>query len=152
MAAYQAMGAGVGLTTFLALLIEAHGQLGQIEEGLAMVAKALAMMEQTGERVGEAELYRLKAELILQPGPRGPSSPVPTEAEECLRRAITIARQQNAKSWELRAAMSLSRVRQHQGKKIEARLLLAEIYNWFTEGFDTADLKDAKALLDELSN
>jgi predicted ATPase len=150
-AAYQAMGAGVGLSTFLTLLIEAHGQVGQVEEGLAMVAKALAMVEQTGERVGEAELYRLKAELILRPGPRGPSSAVPTEAEECLRRAITIARHQNAKSWELRAVMSLSRLWQRQGKKVEARQLLADIYGWFTEGFDTADLKDAKVLLDRLS-
>jgi predicted ATPase len=150
LAAYQAMGAGVGLSSFLALLTDAHGEVGQIEEGLTVLAEALAVVHKTGERVSEAELYRLKGELRLQSKIQSPSSTVQKEAEECFHRAIAFARGQSAKSWELRAVMSLSRLWQHQGKKDEARQLLAEIYNWFTEGFDTADLKDAKALLDQL--
>jgi hypothetical protein len=118
-------------------------------------------VDKTGERVSEAELYRLKGELSLQS--RSPqsavSSPKPpisnpqteAEAEACFHKAIEIACRQSAKSLELRAVMSLSRLRQRQGKKEEARQMLAEIYGWFTEGFDTADLKEAKALLEELT-
>ena len=108
----------------------------------------------------EAELYRLRGELLLnakcgirnvESNPQSAVYNPQLEAEECFQKAIDIARRQQAKSWELRAVMSLSRLWQKQGKKEEAHQLLAEIYGWFIEGFDTADLKDAKALLDELS-
>ena len=120
----------------------------------ALVLEALKAVENTGERFYEAELYRLKGELIRQRGEgRGQKERKESEAEAevCYHRAIEVARSQQAKSLELRAAMSLSRLWQKQGKKAEARQLLAEIYGWFTEGFDTRDLKEAKALLDELS-
>jgi hypothetical protein len=123
-------------------------------------------VDKTGARPLEAELYRLKGELTLQKGTRdwglgtGSSSPqaqslkpqVSKEAEECFFKAIEIARKQQAKSLELRAMMSLSRLWRQQGKKTEAQQRLAEIYNWFTEGFDTKDLQEAKALLEELSH
>jgi hypothetical protein len=99
----------------------------------------------------EAELYRLKGEVALQSNAEGLASPVAAEAEACFQQALDIDRQQQAKSWELRAATSLTRLWQEQGKRAEARELLAPVYNWFTEGFDTADLIDAKALLEELS-
>src|SRR5262249_41526478 len=99
----------------------------------------------------EAELYRLKGELTLQSKVPGPRSKVEAEAEECFLKAIEITRKQQAKSLELRAVISLSRLWQSQGKKDEARQLLADIYGWFTEGFDTKDLQEAKALLDELA-
>jgi predicted ATPase len=107
-------------------------------------------VEKTGERWYEAELYRLKGTLTLQSKVQSPRPKVEEEAEECFWKAIEVARQQQAKSWELRAAMSLSQLWQSQGKKAEARKLLAEIYGWFTEGFDTKDLQEAKALLEEL--
>jgi predicted ATPase len=96
-------------------------------------------------RFFEADLHRLKGELLLASG-----APM-TDAEDCFRTAITIAQRQQAKSWELRASLSLARLLMKQGRHAQARAMLAEIYNWFTEGFDTADLTDAKALLDELS-
>jgi predicted ATPase len=106
------------------------------------------VVDNSGERFYEAELYRLKGELTLQQsGVRSPES----EAEACFYKAVEIARKQSAKSLELRAVMSLSRLWQQQGKKAEARQLLAEIYGWFTEGFDTKDLQEARALLDELA-
>ena len=109
-------------------------------------------MKHNGERMWEAELDRLKGELMLtQSRVQRQESRVQKEAEECFQQAIEIARQQQAKSLELRAAMSLSRLWQQQGKKTEARQMLADIYNWFTEGFDTKDLQEAKALLDELA-
>jgi predicted ATPase len=125
-----------------------------------VVAEALTMADKTGERYYDPELYRLKGQLTLQqlsvassqlsvPNPRRPtpSTQAEAEAEACFLKAIEIARQQQAKSWELRAVMSLSRLWQSQGKKDEARQLLAEIYGWFTEGFDTKDLQEAQALL-----
>jgi predicted ATPase len=161
---------------FLALLAEALGKVGQIEEGLAVLIEALDMVGKTGERFYEAELYRLKGALTLQSqaslgqvsdksqaGQRQvedkskiitPRSPIPdpqVEAETCFLKAIEIARHQSAKSLELRATTSLASLWQQQGKKVEARQLLAEIYNWFTEGFDTKDLQEAQALLEELS-
>ena len=147
--AYQATGAELWRPYFLALLAEAYGKVGQAEEGLTALAEALTVADKTGERFYEAELYRLKGELTLQSNSQSPESPT-REAEECFLKAIDIARGQSAKSLELRAVMSLSRLWQPQGKREEARQMLAEIYGWFTEGFDTADLKDAKALLDEL--
>ena len=109
------------------------------------------MLDKTGERFDEAELYRLKGELTLaQSRVQGLESSVQKEAEECFWKAIGIARQLQAKSLELRAVMSLSRLWQQQGKKAEARQMLVEIYGWFTEGFDTKDLQEAKVLLEEL--
>jgi predicted ATPase len=150
LACWQAAGAEVALPYWRALLAEAHGKAGKVEQGLSLVAEALAQVDRSGERAAEAELYRLKGTLTLQSKVRGPKSKV-EEAEECFLKAIEIARRQQAKSLELRAVMSLSRLRQSQGKKDEARQMLAEIYNWFTEGFDTKDLQEAKVLLDELS-
>jgi predicted ATPase len=172
LAAYQATGAKRGQPYFLALLAEAYGNVGQAEAGLRVLAEALALVRTMGERWGEAELYRLKGELLLlQATARGGPDKVPTneslggevegeatghlplraEAESCFQQALTMARHQQAKSWELRAAMSLARLWQRQGKRADAYALLAPIYGWFTEGFDTADLQEAKALLAELA-
>ncbi len=110
-----------------------------------MLDQAIARVERSGERFYEAELFRLKGELLHSSNADAPS------IKACLRKAIEVARSQSAKSLELRAGTSLARLLEKQGERDEARAILAEIYNWFTEGFDTADLKDAKALLDELS-
>jgi predicted ATPase len=110
------------------------------------LAEALAVIDTTEARYYEAELHRLNGELLLQQ-----SADNATEAESCFQQAISIAQNQSAKSWELRAATSLARFWQSQGKRDEARELLAPVYEWFTEGFDTADLIDAKSLLDELA-
>jgi len=143
---YRATGNDLERPYFLSLLAEVYGKVGQVEEGLNVLAEALNVADKTGERFYEAELYRLKGELLLK-------SEIQrlTEAETCFHKAIGITQNQSAKSLELRAVMSLSRLWQKQGKKEEARRLLAEIYDWFTEGFNTADLKQAKALLEELS-
>jgi predicted ATPase len=131
---------------FLGLLIEACEQAGQVEEGLRALHEAQEVMQTSDERLYEAEVYRLRGELLRQQ-----SAAQQGEAEEQFHQALTVARRQQAKSLELRAAMSLSRLWQQQGKLAEARALLAPIYGWFTEGFDTADLQDAKALLEELA-
>jgi predicted ATPase len=150
LAAWLATGAGVFQPYYLALLAEAYGKEGQAEEGLAVLAEALGTVDKSGERFYEAELYRLKGELTLaQSSVQSLASRV-KEAEACFLKAIEIARRQQAKSLELRAVMSLSRLWQQQGKQKEAHDMLAEIYGWFTEGFDTADLREAKALLEEL--
>ena len=149
--AFSAMGAELYTRGhFLALLAEAYGRTGQQEEALNVLAEALAVVDKTGERYYEAEIYRLKGELTLQANTQSPDSRI-TEAETCFQQALKIARQQEAKSWELRTATSLARLWQGQGKQEEARDLLAPVYNWFTEGFDTKDLQDAKTLLEELS-
>ena len=122
-----------------------------MKEGLALLVEALAQVHKTGERDYEAELYRVKGTLTLESKVQGPKSKV-QEAEECFHKAIDIARQQSTKSWELRASTSLARLWQSQGKRKEAHKLLAEIYGWFTEGFDTKDLQEAKALLEELDS
>ena len=121
----------------------------QTEEGLTALAEARARVDKTGERWYEAELYRLKGELTLQTSVEDRESRG-KEVEACFLKAIEIAQRQQAKSLELRAVMSLSRLWQQQGKKEEARQMLADIYGWFTEGFDTTDLQEAKALLQEL--
>jgi TOMM system kinase/cyclase fusion protein len=145
LAAWQAMGEALYQPRFRALLAEIYGNVGQPEAGLSMLADVLADVHSTGLCYCEAELYRLKGELLLQQAAeRG------GEAEACFRQALDVARRQEAKLLELRAAMSLSRLWQHQGKPDAAHHLLAEIYGWFTEGFDTADLQEAKALLGEL--
>ena len=110
-----------------------------------VLADALKHAETTGERWCEAEIYRLKGELLLQQNSHNQA-----QAETCFTQAISIAQNQQAKSWELRSVTSLAHLWQRQGKRQEAHDLLAPVYNWFTEGFDTADLKDAKALLDAL--
>jgi predicted ATPase len=176
LAAWQATGAERHRPYFLTLLAEAYGKAGQTEEGLTVLVEALAAVNKTGGRVWEAELYRLKGELTLkqsrvqslgssvktsgkakvesgklQVPSTQPLAPSPqTEAEACFRKAIEIAQKQQAKSLELRATTSLARLWQQQDKKKEAHRMLAEIYGWFTEGFDTKDLQEAKALLAEL--
>jgi class 3 adenylate cyclase/predicted ATPase len=145
-AARGATGADTSPPYLLALLAEAYGAGGQPDVGMSVLDEALATAQKTGERVCEAELYRLKGELRL-----ALSSANQAEAETYFQQALATARRQEAKSLELRAAMSLSRLWQQQGKRDEARQLLAPIYGWFTEGFDTADLQEAKALLEELS-
>jgi hypothetical protein len=118
-----------------------------IAEGLAALAEARAAVAQTGDgRQWEGEIYRLTGDLLLQQ-----AVPDEHQAETCLHQALDIARRQQAKSWELRAAMSLSRLWQRQGKRAAARELLTSIYGWFTEGFDTADLQEAKTLLYKLA-
>jgi tetratricopeptide (TPR) repeat protein len=148
-------------TNFLAFLAEAYRNIGQAAEGLSALAEALAFVRTTDEYAWEAELYRLKGELLLQSGVQGLESGVLTpdsrpwtrdaEAEACFRQALEIARRQQARSLELRAAMSLSRLWQQHGKRAEAYALLAEIHGWFSERFDTADLREAKALLEALA-
>jgi predicted ATPase len=184
LATYEPTGVKLGQPYFLSMLAEACRKNGQAEEGLNIVAEALALANTTGDRHYEAELYRLKGELTLQLGARdwglgtGSSSPqspslklqvprgVMEEAEGYFLKAIDIAHQQQTKSLELRAVMSLVRLRQQQAKQrasritqhetrrrlTEAHTLLFAIYNWFTEGFDTKDLQEAKALLDNLKS
>src|SRR5215470_14160743 len=144
--AFRATGAELTRPYYLALLAEAYGTLGQPEAGLAVLTEALTQADKTGEHWCEPELYRLKGDLLLQQ-----TSDNATEAENCFHQAISIAQSQQAKSWELRAATSLARLWQQQGKRQEAHDLLAPVYGWFTEGFDTADLKEAKALLEALA-
>jgi predicted ATPase len=144
--ALRATGASLRLPYYLALLAEACGRTGQASEGLTLLAEALAQAHKTGESWTAAELHRLKGELLLSL-----SADNLAEAEGCFYQALAIARRQQAKALELRAATNLSRLWQQQGKRPEAHQLLAEIYGWFTEGFDTADLQDAKALLEEMA-
>ena len=146
LAARQATGNMVSRAAYLALLAEADGRIGQTEAGLCRLAEALIMMDQMGARCEEPELYRIKGELLRQQ-----AIPDESQAEACFQQALAVARRQQAKSLELRAAMSLSRLWQRQSKRAEARQLLGDIYGWFTEGFDTADLQEAWALLEALS-
>jgi predicted ATPase len=130
----------------LVLLAEVAVQVGQIEEGLHLLAEAQAAFEHSGRGDWLAEAYRIQGVLLLHQAVADT-----VHAEACFQQALAIARRQQARSWELRAAMSLSRLWQQQGTRAEARELLAPIYGWFTEGFDTADLQEAKALLEELA-
>jgi len=142
----RSSGSVLELPHYLATLAETYRGAGRIEEALQAAAEGLTCARETSARFNEAELLRIKGELLLVragPGAEG--------AERCFREALEIAARQSAKSLELRAAISLSRLLQRQGKREEARRLLAEVYAWFTEGFDTADLKDARALLDALA-
>ena len=127
-------------------LAEAASALGRPEDGLDVLAEAMVQVESTGERYLEAELHRLQGEMLLA---QSPSNHEP--AEGAFQKALAVAGAQQAKSLELRAAMGLARLWHDQGKTTEARDLLAPVYDWFTEGFDTTDLKDAKALLDDLA-
>jgi predicted ATPase len=144
--AFRAMGAELWRPCYLCLLGEACMETGRLDDGLSALTEALAAADENEIRFYEAETHRLKGELLLRQNDSNTA-----EAQNCFQRAIEIARNQSAKSWELRATMSLARLLAKQGRRDEARKMLAEIYNWFTEGFNTADLKDAKALRDELS-
>jgi predicted ATPase len=141
--AHRATGTELWAPYHIALLARASKIEGQIEESLTLFDEALQVVERTGERLLEAELYRHKGQLLLRQGH-------PEAAEELYYKALSIAAEQEAKLWELRAAASLARLRRDQGRHAEARDLLAPVYGWFTEGFDTPDLKEAKALLDDL--
>jgi TOMM system kinase/cyclase fusion protein len=145
LAAWRATGTELIRPYFLGLLAEAYQKGGQTAAGLGAIDEALALVQQHQETFCEAELYRLKGELLLSL-----SAGHAAEAEACFHSALDIARRQSANSWELRTTMSLARLWQCQGKRTEARELLAPVYGWFTEGFDTADLQEAKALLEEL--
>jgi len=166
LAVYQATGAKLWQGHYLGLLAEASAQAGQVEDGLAVLAEALSVVGKTNEGYYEAELYRIEGELLMMQLDEAhdslavdagasritPSSlPLITQAETCFNQAVTIARQQQAKSWELRAAMSQARLYRRQGEPGKARQTLADIYGWFSEGFDTLDMQAARALLDELS-
>jgi len=146
----RTMGYGLSLTQSLAALGNGYGKVGRMAEGLAAVAEGLAVSEKNGERWFDAELYRIRGELLLKQDAHAEPK-AEDEAETCFHQALDIARAQEARWWELRTTVSLARLLAKQGRSDEARTMLAEIYNWFTEGFDTADLKDAKLLLDELS-
>jgi adenylate cyclase len=146
LAASRAVGAELLRPYNLCLLAEACKETGRLDNGLSALTEALAAADEHEIRHCEAEMHRLKGELLLKQN----NSNV-EEAQSCFERAIEIARKQSAKSLELRATTSLARLLAKQGHRDEARAMLAEIYNWFTEGFDTADLKDAKALLDQLA-
>jgi predicted ATPase len=156
LAAVRATEAELWVPLLLGAVAQGAAQGGQAQEGLRVTAEALAMVEKNEERWTEAELYRLQGELRLQQSetslghvqdPSADTSPQ-AEAEACFLKAIDIARQQQAKSWELRASISLARLWQSQDKRQAAYDLLAPVYAWFTEGFDTADLREAQALLE----
>jgi tetratricopeptide (TPR) repeat protein len=138
---------GLGMSQNILLALQAHAQLaiGKPEAALASAAAGLRAVEKLGGAPLEAELHRLKGEALLA------DAGTVIEAETAMQQGIDVARRQNAKSWELRGAMSLARLRRQQGRPQEAAALLAPILGWFTEGFDTIDLKEAKTLLDELT-
>jgi predicted ATPase len=142
----RAAGANVRRSYYLALLADVRGRAGRPEAGQSAIAEALAFAEESGERCWEAELHRLQGELLL-----AQSTEHRAEAEACLSQALEVAQRQSAKAFELRAATSLARLGAERGERQKAHDLLAPTYAWFTEGFDTADLKDAKALLDGLA-
>ena len=141
--ALQAIGVAFMRTLHLALLAEVHGKAGRPAEGLQLVDEALSAIAADGECVFAAEVHRGKGELLLMQGDAA-------EAEMCFQHALAVARGQRAKGWELRAATSLARLWQKQGKRADARALLQDVYNWFSEGFATADVRAARALLGEL--
>ena len=132
---------------YLASLARAYARSDQFDNAWRCIHEAMTAAETTKERWGEAEVHRAAGEVELM-SPQANT----TRAEQYFKRALAVARQQQAKSWELRAATSMARLRRDQGKRDEARELLAPVYGWFTEGFDTLDLKEAKALLDQLSS
>ena len=146
LAIFRATGMQLQLQLILGSLAGVCGQVGQVEEGLKALSEALEVMEKTDERYWKAELYRIKGELLLVRDKNEAA-----EAETCFQHAIEVSRRQKAKSLELRAVMSLGRLWHTQGKTVEAQQRLAEIYSWFSEGFDTGDLQEAKILLEELS-
>jgi tetratricopeptide (TPR) repeat protein len=148
-AALRTGGWQLQLTAFLAALGDGYGKVHRVADGLAAVAEGLVVSEKNGDRWFDAELYRVRGELLCKQNAHAePNGKI--EPETCFRRALEIAREQEAKWWEMRTTVSLARLLAKQGKRDEARAMLAEIYGWFTEGFDTTDLKDANALLEEL--
>jgi predicted ATPase len=147
LALYRATDAALFLPHFLTLLAETYGAANQPDAGLRLLDEARTVMDSTQERFYEAEVHRVQGTLVL-----AQAVDQHAQAETCFQHALDIARRQQARSWELRAAMSLARLWQQHGKHAEARALLAPLYTWFTEGFDTADLQEAKALLDELGD
>jgi predicted ATPase len=149
-AAWQATGAEIARPLWLAFLAEAYGTAGQAAEGLTALAEAWALVHKTDERVWEAELHRLTGELLLTQEDTQDQAHKVEDIEGCFQQALAVARRQHAKLLELRAAVSLARLWHSQGKRVAAYQLLAEVYDWFTEGFDTADLQDTRALLREL--
>jgi predicted ATPase len=145
--AWRSTGATLYLPFFLSYLARAHTELGQFDDAWRCIGEAMTAIETTNERWCEAEVHRMAGEIaLLLPEPDA------AKAEAYFERALAVAREQQAKSWELRAAMSMARLWRDQGKPQQARELLAPGYGWFTEGFDTRDLKEAKALLDELAS
>ena len=148
---YQASDAALFTPYFLSFVACAEAGAGNRERGLDLIDQALSQAARTRERWHEAELHRIKGELTLRSSGACPDSAVQKAAEECFHEALETAREQSAKSWELRAAMSLARLWQQQDKHTEAHQLLSEIYDWFAEGFDTKDLREARALLDTLA-
>ena len=145
MAIYRATDAALFLPHFLTLLAETYGVANQPDAGLRFLDEARTVMDSTQERYYEAEVHRVQGTLVL-----AQAADQHALAETCFQHALAIARRQQARSWELRAAMSLARLWQQQGKQAEAHALLAPVYGWFTEGFDTADLQETRALLDAL--
>ena len=139
------MGGQPRLQYSISLVAHAYARMGQSEKGLAMLDEALTDIERTGEKVDQAEMLRLKGETLLMQDPG-----MIDQAEACFRAALEVARAQEAKWWKLRATVSLARLLRATNRRDEARTMLSEIYNWFSEGFDTADLKEAKALLAQL--
>jgi predicted ATPase len=134
----------------LALQAEAHLRLGQSSEACTAISEALAVINQNGEGWWESELYRLKGEQLYQSVAKRQASSIDQDVEACFHQALAVARQQQAKSLELRAAVALARLWQSQGQCQDAYELLESVYGWFTEGFDTADLQEAKTLLEQL--
>ncbi len=145
-------GALMSRSYFLAVLAELSWQQGHKEDAWQAITEARAVMEQTGERTAEVELHRLHGELLLLPSEERQAAADETAAEEAFLTAIAVAQQQRAKTWELRAVISLCRLWRRQGKHREALRRLTDIYEWFTEGFDTKDLREAKALREALSS
>jgi predicted ATPase len=145
-AAMRSTGSTFFAPLHLSYLARAHAELGQFDDAWRCLGEAMTAVETTGEKLWEAEVYRTAGDIALSPEPDA------AKAEGYFERALTVARQQQAKSWELRAAMSLARLWRDQGKVSDARELLAPVYGWFTEGFDTRDLKEAKALIEELAS
>jgi predicted ATPase len=143
--AWRSIGSKLWMPNYLSYLAKAYAETGQFNDAWRCIGEAMTAVETTKEELWEAEIHRKAGEIALMS-----AEPDVAKAENHFERALAIARQQQAKSWELRAAMSMARLWRDQGKREEARELLAPVYGWFTEGFDTLDLKEAKALLDEL--
>jgi adenylate cyclase len=150
LAARHAQGGKLGDPYYMSFLAEAYGKVGQVEEGIALAAEQLARIKETGECVWEAELHRVMGSLLLRKLTAEDRN-AEKEIEVCFLQALSVAGNQGAKSLELRAAMCLARLWQNVGKKAEARQVLAKVYDWFTEGFDTKDVTEAKALLQDLN-
>ena len=147
MAASRSTGAEAFRPYYLSLLAERYMETGNLDKGLSALNEALAATDENEQRYYKAEIHRLKGELLLRK-----NNSTAAEGQRCFERAIEVARKQSGKSFELRATTSLARLLASQGHREDARAKLAEIYNWFTEGFDTADLIEAKTLLDELNS